>query len=67
MILAPGFGVLVNQTEIYDHFSVGPALSWQATAKLSTSLSYNYYLRESDLAGRGYTQNSVTLRASYTF
>jgi hypothetical protein len=65
--IAPGLSIPFNQMEVYDQYSVGPALSWQATDKFSTSLSYNYYLRESNLPGRGYTQDIVSLRLNYAF
>jgi hypothetical protein len=65
--LAPGFGFLLNQTEVYDLYSVGPSATWQATDKLSTSLGYTYYFRKSDLPDRGYTLNSISLRVNYNF
>jgi uncharacterized protein YaiE (UPF0345 family) len=63
----PGLDLLVDQSEVFDQYAVGPVVSWQATDKFSTSLSYNYYLRESNLPGRGYTQNIFSLRLSYAF
>jgi hypothetical protein len=63
----PGLGLLVNQMEVYDQYSVGPSVSWQATDHFSTGLSYNHYLRESNLPGRGYTQNILSLRLNYAF
>ena len=63
----PGFNVLVNQTEIYDRYGFAPSVSWRATDHLSASLSYNHYLRDSTLADRGYSQNSVGLRLTYSF
>jgi hypothetical protein len=65
--IIPGFAIPVAQTENYDRYGVSPALSWQATDKLSTSLSYNYYLRQSNLPDRGYTFNGATLSFHYTF
>lgn len=67
VLLFPGFGLLLNQKEAFEQYAVGPSVAWQVSDKLSTSLSYNYYLRESNLAGRGYTQNSVTLSFNYAF
>jgi hypothetical protein len=67
VVLGPGIGFLVTQTEDFEQYSVGPSVSWRATDKLSASLGYNHYLRESNLAGRGYTQNSVTLSVNYAF
>lgn len=65
--LFPGLTVLINQSEVYNLYSAGPMLSWRATDKFSTSLGYNYYLRTSNLPGRGYTQNSLSLRLNYAF
>lgn len=67
VLLFPGFGFLLNQTENFDQYAVGPSVAWQFREKLAASLSYNYYLRESNIAGRGYKQNSVTLSLSYAF
>lgn len=67
VIVGPGIGFVVSQTEDFEQYGVGPSVSWRASDKLSTSLSYNYYLRESNLAGRGYTVNSVTLSVTYAF
>lgn len=54
-------------TEIYDW--VGPSLSMdrQLTKHLHSSLAYQFYWRDSDLAGRNYTVNLVTLSAVYRF
>jgi len=63
----PGFGLLLNQTENFDQYSMGPAVSWQATKKFSTSLSYNYYVRDSNLPARGYIENSFSMKLNYAF
>ncbi len=67
LIVAEGLAFLLNQTEVYDHYAVGPTVTWQATDKLSAKLSYNYYLRDSNLAGRGYRQNDLSLGLTYSF
>jgi hypothetical protein len=63
----PGLFLLLNQTENYDLFSLGPSVSWRASDHLSTTLGYNYYLRNSNLPGRGYTANNLSWRLTYAF
>ena len=58
---------MLNQTEIDELYSVGGGLSWQAATKLSTGLSFNHYLRQSNLADRSYTANVLSVRVSYAF
>ena len=53
--------------ETYDWFSAGLGLSHHLTDKLMVSLDYRYTYRTSDAASRDYTQNLVTLRATYSF
>jgi len=65
--LFPGFGLLLNQTENYDQYSAGPTVSWQATSKLSTSLNFTHYIRDSNLPGRAYTANIISLKVNYAF
>jgi hypothetical protein len=65
--IAPGFGLLLNQTEIYDLYSFSGGLSWQAAQRLSTGLSFNHYFRQSNLANRSYTADILTVRLSYAF
>ncbi|HEX3798998.1 MAG TPA: hypothetical protein VH413_09885 [Verrucomicrobiae bacterium] len=67
IVIAEGLGFLVNQTENYDHYAVGPSFTWHATDKLTASLNYNYYLRDSNLAGRGYQDNTVAFKVDYAF
>jgi hypothetical protein len=65
--VAPGFAFLINQTEIYDQYSLSPGITWHATQKLSAGMSYSHSLRQSDLTGRGYAINSFSIRLSYAF
>ena len=53
--------------EIYDQYGPGISLSRPITAKLSSSLSYQVYWRTSDLPGRDYTVNVVSLNFNYRF
>ena len=57
-----GFG-----TETFDRYGAGINLGRPITAKLSSSLGYQFYWRTSDLPGRGYTANIFSLNFSYTF
>lgn len=53
--------------ETYDQYGPGISLSRPITAKLSSSLGYQLYLRDSNQSGRNYTVNMVSLNLSYTF
>jgi hypothetical protein len=62
------FGVfLLRYTEDFDRFGTGATISWRFTEKLSTSLGYGYWLRESNLPERGYTQNHWSVQLDYSF
>lgn len=62
------FGQFIFETvENYDRYGGGPSISWQATDHISASLGYNYWLRQSNLAGLGYSQNSASLTVKYSF
>ena len=56
-----------GSTETYNQYGPGISLSRPITAKLSSSLGYQLYWRDSNLAGRNYTVNVVSLNLSYTF
>ena len=53
--------------ETYDQYGPGISFSHPITAKLSSSLGYQYYLRDSNLPGRNYTVNVVSLNLNYAF
>jgi hypothetical protein len=53
--------------ETYSQYGPGISLSRAITAKLTTSLGYQYYWRDSNLAGRNYTLQIVSLNLNYTF
>jgi hypothetical protein len=53
--------------ETYDQYGPGISLSRTITAKLSSSLGYSLYWRNSDQPGRNYTVNVVSLTLNYTF
>jgi len=58
---------LYGVTETYDQYGPGINLSRSITDKLSGSLGYQLYWRESDLPGRDYTVSIVSVDLSYTF
>ena len=58
---------LYGVTETYDQYGPGITLSRSITDKLSGSLGYQLYWRESDLPGRDYTVSIVSVDLSYTF
>jgi hypothetical protein len=53
--------------ETYDRYGPGFSLSRPLTAKLSSSLGYQLYWRDSNLPGRNYTLNVVSLNLNYLF
>jgi hypothetical protein len=57
-----GFG-----TETFDRYGAGITLGRTLTKKLSGSLGYRFFWRESDLSGQGYTVNVVSLNLHYAF
>jgi uncharacterized protein (PEP-CTERM system associated) len=54
-------------SETYDQYGPGISLSRALTAKLSTSLGYQYYWRNSNLPDRNYDVSVVSLNLNYTF
>jgi hypothetical protein len=58
---------ILQRKENYNRYGGGLQLTWQATDKFSTTFSYTYWDRESNIAGRAYTENLVSLGATYTF
>lgn len=53
--------------ETYDQYGPGISLSRAITGKLTGSLGYRYYWRDSDQAGRNYTVQVVSLNLNYAF
>ena len=53
--------------ETYDQYGPGIGLSHPITAKLFSTLGYQVYLRDSNLPGRNYTVNVVSLSLNYVF
>jgi outer membrane protein assembly factor BamA len=58
---------LAAGAETYDQYGPGITLSRPITAKLSSSLGYQVYWRDSDLPGRNYTVDIVSLNLNYAF
>jgi len=62
------FGTAVFQEiENYHRYEAAINALWKANDKLSVSLAYNHYLRDSSFAGNSYNVNSVSLTMTYTF
>jgi len=53
--------------ETFDRYGAGLSLGRIITSKLSGSLGYRFYWRRSDVAGRSYTVNVVSLNLNYAF
>lgn len=51
--------------EDFDRYGPGVGLGHRFNAKLSSSLRYQFYQRQSDLAGGDYSVNSLTLNLTY--
>ena len=58
---------LAAGAETYDQYGPGISLSRPITAKLSSTLGYQVYWRGSNLSGRNYTVNVVSLNFNYLF
>ena len=58
---------LYSGSETYDQYGPGISLSRPITTKLTSSLGYQVYWRDSNLAGRNYTVQVVSLNLNYTF
>jgi hypothetical protein len=56
-----------SYNETFDQYGPQVTLSRPLTAKLSSSLSYQFYLRDSNQANRSYSVSLVTLNLNYTF
>lgn len=60
-------GILFRPGEDWDRIGAGCALGYPLMRKVSATLSYRFYFRNSDVETREYTQNSVTLAFRYRF
>jgi hypothetical protein len=58
---------LTTPGEIFDRYGATLSLSRSLTTKLSSGLAYEFYWRNSDMPGRSYTLNVVSLNLSYRF
>jgi hypothetical protein len=58
---------LYNGGGTYDQYGPGISFSRPITAKLSSSLGYQFYLRDSNSAGQNYTASIVSLNFNYSF
>ena len=62
-----GYNSAGSNGEIYDQYGPQVTLSRSLTKKLSSSLSYQLYWRDSNEQNRNYTVNVVSLNLNYTF
>jgi len=58
---------VISGGETFDQYGPQITLGRALTAKLSSSLAYQLYWRDSNLPGRNYTVNMVTLSLNYRF
>jgi hypothetical protein len=62
------YGTQLSGTpETWDRYGFSVNLGRTITTKLTASLGYQYYLRQSDLPGRSYDLNVVSLNFNYNF
>lgn len=60
-----GAGVGIQGDETYDWYGFGLSANASITSKLRATLAYRLTLRSSDVEGRGFEQNTVTLGFTY--
>jgi hypothetical protein len=58
---------LTGSQETFDRYGLGLTLGRSITKKLSATLGYQFYIRNSNLAGQSYTINFVSLNLWYAF
>ena len=63
----PRFWCRVTFTEHFDFYGGGPTLTWRLTDKLTSSLNYSRWQRLSNVPGRTFSQNTISLNLSYNF
>src|SRR5262249_6363289 len=51
----------VQSTENYDRYAAELSASWQATERTVVRLGYSHWVRTSDIPGRGYVVNILSL------
>jgi len=64
LVLGP---FIFEAKEQFARYGAGPQVSWRFTDKLTGALSYFHWQRESNLPGRTYSENTVSLSLDYTF
>jgi len=62
-----GPGLTGLYREIFDYFSGGVSAGYALNESWRFNVSYDYRLKDSEFVNLGYTQNRVTLAASYQF
>lgn len=61
------FPFLVIENENYQQYGGGLNASWRFTDHLSADLGFNHWLRNSNLSGRSFTDNSFSFQLNYAF
>ena len=62
-----GSQVAGSGSEAFDRYGAGITLGRSLTKKLSGSLGYHFFWRESDVPGQGYAVNVATVNLNYAF
>lgn len=57
----------LGPSEDYQQARVGIGLTYEVISRLVVGVGYDFSVRDSNLDGRNYTENRITLRAGYTF
>jgi len=68
-VTALPIGALVTfrDAEEWTRYGATVSIGYQLTPKLNGSLAYRFYLRNSNVGSRDYTQNALTLSLTYRF
>ena len=61
-----GYFIAVS-TENYDRYGAGLTATWRATDRLSATLGYSHWLRDSNFKGNGYSVDSLSLNLRFAF
>lgn len=62
-----GPGLTLQEKENYTAWSIGPTIAWKATDALTASANYTHSWRDSNIPGRNYTGDAVSVNLTYNF
>lgn len=65
--ILPGVFIPIQVTEHYQLYTGSLGAAWQFTGHLATSIAYSHSQRDSNLVGRSYATDSVTVQINYNF